>query len=153
MQTPDPQIRLAGIWNKLLGRVEVFHDGEWGTVCNNMWDTEDATVVCRLLGLPFSGAQVSESGQFGPGEGRIWLDNVSCDGSEDHLTECGHGGWGNNDCEHTQDAGVICAGKMARRRKSSGWSRMLNIQYVSLECSIFWVLLLSICSTHSLSIR
>ena len=105
-------MRLVGGENELEGRVEVYHDGVWGTVCDDSWSTEDATVVCRQLGLLDSDAIVSAYGQFGAGEGQIWLDDVLCDGYESQLSECGHADWGSHNCGHNEDAGVICGGKL-----------------------------------------
>lgn len=49
------------------GRVEVYHDRRWGTVCDDGWDKKDGDVVCRMLG--FRGAQeVARTARFGQGK-------------------------------------------------------------------------------------
>ncbi len=90
------------------GRVEVFYNGRWGTICDNSWGINDAQVVCRQLGYTY--AVKALPGHVVPdGTGQIWLDNVRCTGSEQNLTNCYHNGWGNHTCQHSQDAGVKCS--------------------------------------------
>ncbi|XP_043088734.1 LOW QUALITY PROTEIN: galectin-3-binding protein A [Puntigrus tetrazona] len=89
------------------GRVEVFHDGQWGTVCDDGWDLAEAQVVCRQLGFP-GAVSVTSGGQYGEGSGPIWLDDMNCKGLESSLSECCFKGWGVTDCSHKEDAGVIC---------------------------------------------
>ena len=48
---------------------------------------------------------------FGKGNGPIWMDNVRCRGQEVALEECPFNDWGNHDCEHEEDASVICNGR------------------------------------------
>ena len=88
----------------------MLHDGVWGSVCDDEWSDANAAVVCRELGLPDDNAHATFLAYFGQGTGPIWLDDVSCAGSEGNLAECSHGGWGNHNCDHFEDAGVICAG-------------------------------------------
>ena len=47
-------IRLQG-GTATQGRVEICNTGVWGTVCDDLWGTPDATVACRQLGLDFTG--------------------------------------------------------------------------------------------------
>ena len=47
----DGAIRLSGGRDQYEGRVEVCSNGLWGTVSNYGWDSNDATVACRQLGL------------------------------------------------------------------------------------------------------
>ena len=65
-QSGDP-VRLVGGANSREGRVEIYHDGQWGTICDDNWDDHDATVVCEQLG--FSGADgfATQAAQFGQG--------------------------------------------------------------------------------------
>eukprot|EP00057_Strongylocentrotus_purpuratus_P021568 XP_011676042.1 PREDICTED: deleted in malignant brain tumors 1 protein-like [Strongylocentrotus purpuratus] len=105
---PNPfQVRLVGGSNDAEGRVEVLHEGSWGTICHDWWDLRDAMVVCRMLG--FDGALDAPGfARFGQGSGRILLDRVNCDGTEDNLAECGYSGNARYSCSHASDAGVIC---------------------------------------------
>ena len=87
--------------------MEIYHDGKWGTVCDDYWDISDARVVCRSLGFR-DAFTATKDAYFGEGSGEVWLDNVECDGTETRLQECTHRGWGKDDCSHNEDAGVIC---------------------------------------------
>ena len=92
------------------GRVEVYYNNRWGTVCDDGWDNTDADVVCRQLGFGSSGTAIVSAG-FGQGSGSIWLDSVTCTGNESILAMCGHLGVGvTRSCFHSEDAGVRCSG-------------------------------------------
>ena len=92
------------------GRLEVFYRGEWGTVCDDGWDINDANVVCRQLG--FSHAVRALQGNDVPnGTGPIWLDDVACIGSELNLASCLQNERVENNCAHDEDAGVECYSK------------------------------------------
>ena len=103
---------MNGVHNSTVysGRVEVVVDGEWGTVCDDYWDTNDASVVCRQLGYPVV-QRVYRRAHFGFGTGTIWLYDLRCSGEEESLIDCRHRGIGqyNHVCGHHEDAGVACS--------------------------------------------
>ena len=102
-------VRLADGTNQYEGRVEIYFNGVWGTVCDDSWDELDAVVVCRQLGLPHEFAESRRNAFFGQGSGPIFLDNVACLGHETSLDKCVTYGWGTHNCGHGEDAGVLCS--------------------------------------------
>ena len=108
MFNADFEIRLVGGDLSSEGRVEVFHRGSWGTICDDGFDAADAVVVCNSLGFTGTSEAVSSAG-FGQGSGTIFLDDVACSGIEASLTQCAHAGWYTHNCGHQEDVGVRCA--------------------------------------------
>ena len=100
-------LRLVGGASPLEGRVEILHNGVWGTVCDDSWSSNDAYVVCRQLGL--TGGSYYTNAYFGQGTGPVWLSSASCGSSGSDLAGCSHGGWGVHHCSHAEDAGVSCS--------------------------------------------
>ena len=106
--TCELPIRLVDGRSANEGRVEVWHNGQWGTVCDDGWDYNNVKVVCRQLGLSYGNAEVKTGAYFGEGTGQIWLNDVTCTGSEEKLWECEHTGWGPKNCNHSFDVGIVC---------------------------------------------
>ena len=85
----------------------MYYNDEWGTVCGDGWDFNDAEVVCRQLGY---GPPIvtRHRAYYEQGIGQIWLGNLNCSGNESSIGECSHAGWGIHNCTHYEDAGVEC---------------------------------------------
>ncbi|KAM9015766.1 antigen WC1.1-like [Ara ararauna] len=120
VQGPD-ELRLVGGGGRCAGRVEVKHEGEWGSVCSYDFDWEAlwANVVCRQLGCG-TAAKSSPYAPFGQGTGRIWLHVFFCRGDEAMLQDCPHFGWGQHFCNHERDVGVTCTDAMELRLVDGG---------------------------------
>ncbi|KAM6966207.1 uncharacterized protein LKV04_018700 isoform 3-T3 [Tautogolabrus adspersus] len=102
-------IRLTGSGStRCSGRVEMFYNSDWGTVCDDEWDLNEADVVCRQLNCGRALSAPKEA-FFGEGTGHILLDEVDCSGNEASLIECLAREMGKHDCKHSEDAGVICS--------------------------------------------
>ena len=85
--------------------MEIYHQGQWGTVCKDKWDNKNSKVVCKMLG--YVTGRTSKSG-FGSAAGPIWLDDVQCNGNEQSLVQCNRKAWGYHNCGHSKDVAVIC---------------------------------------------
>jgi len=102
-------VALVGGRSPRVGRLEVFHANQWGTVCDDGFTDAAARVVCYSLGFGYVGRKVNIT-YYGVGDGLIWLNHTNCTGTEQHVGECSHGDWGVHNCTHHQDVAVSCTG-------------------------------------------
>jgi len=67
-------------------------------------------VACAELG--YGGGEATDVSFYGSASSDvpIWMDNVQCTGNEAHLADCSFNGWGDHNCVHSEDVGVICNG-------------------------------------------
>lgn len=106
--SPGLGLQLINGETRCAGRVELYRGGSWGTVCDDGWDLDDAEVVCRQIGCGVALYSPSRA-YFGPGSGSIFLSNVHCRGDELYLWDCPSSWWNTQNCDHAEDAGVICS--------------------------------------------
>ncbi|XP_012779564.2 uncharacterized protein LOC101470484 isoform X3 [Maylandia zebra] len=147
-------VRLAGGTDRCGGRVEVWKNGQWGTVCDDHWDLNDAHVVCAQLGCGYALNVTGQAGLFPPGKGPIYLDDLNCTGNEENLWSCPATQEEDQDCGHKEDAGVVCSemrglrltggmdrcsGKLEVHRNGSWWfvcNNCWNEMMASIVCSM-----------------
>ena len=105
-----PPVRLVGGISENEGRVEIYYNNTWGTVCgDNSWSVTDSNTVCRQLGYTeATGYYYSEV--VDPGNLPVWMDRVGCGIYDLCLGKCYFNGFGNNRCPHSQDVFVNCTG-------------------------------------------
>ena len=94
--------------------MEVYYNGQWGTVCDDGWDLNDAQVVCRELNFGTAIA-ARYNAYYGQGIGPIWLDDLKCTGVELTIKNCAHTQWGIHNCKHRDDAGIQCSAPSKRK--------------------------------------
>ena len=111
-------VRLTGSKMSREGRVEVFMNGLWGSVCNSAFRRKDARVVCRMLGFP----DVKYALLWPPLPNQrsnqpMWIDNLQCTGNESSIFNCGNVVYGKYHCERgrSEEIGVICLPKVPSR--------------------------------------
>lgn len=131
-------VRLAGGSDRCAGRVELWENGSWGTVCDDEWDLEDAHVVCGQLGCGYALNVTGQGGSFLPGRGPIHLDELNCTGKEENLWDC-PGRREETDCGHKEDAGVICSGRCPNAIRPEHTMAM-SLLFTSISYSCFILL-------------
>ena len=114
----EGDLRLRGGSAPHEGRLEIYHDNEWGTVCDDFFGRSDANVACKQMGYTNAQAYLTDVG-VAPGR-RFWLDDVNCVGNEAKLTKCFYNSnvrnsssrtspqWGIANCIPAEQVGVRC---------------------------------------------
>ena len=110
---PSPKYGInSGGTPYIQGHVEILHNGEWGTICDDGFDDNAATVLCKM----FNSSKYN-SGKYSSAfkqkdsirkAERIWLDELDCSNNASDIKDCEHNEWGNEDCGHSDDVGIRC---------------------------------------------
>ena len=107
--TSCPPVRLVGGNSENEGRLEIYYNNTWGTVCDNNWGLTDSNTACRQLGYARATAYY-RSMSFIDTNVPVWMDRVSCGTYDLCLGKCSFSGFGNNYCRHLQDVFLNCTG-------------------------------------------
>ncbi|XP_071499294.1 uncharacterized protein [Diadema antillarum] len=88
LDSVDYDVRLTGTDVPWAGRVEVFLDGSWGTICyDGRWGSNEAEAVCRQLGYPHGSATV-DLPYYGASTEPVHATSVVCPPDSDGLGSC-----------------------------------------------------------------
>lgn len=87
-----------------VGRVEIFHNGSWGTVCENGWNMYTADLACREVGY-LRAVRIISGTSVPPGSGNI----LSVTWCWIYIRDCDI--YPTDQCNHSQDVGVQCSNK------------------------------------------
>ncbi|XP_026729832.1 lysyl oxidase homolog 3 [Trichoplusia ni] len=132
----EGRIKLSGGPNRYEGNVYIYHAGRWGAVCDDSWDNQAATVVCKKYnktGIATVGSK------YGNATEKFWLDDVICQGDESSLSRCAFKRWGASDCKKDEAAGVKClngtnsSNLMRRKTRGKKLHEVLDIRNASMR--------------------
>ena len=117
----------SGSYFRRYGQVQVCVNNVWGTVCDNLWDDKDASVVCRMLGYsPHGKCNIVivylKSQEIIPGASALnntytegtWyvhINDLKCTGKEESIWDCPRIELSGYSCTHSNNAGIICESK------------------------------------------
>ena len=112
-------LRLEGGQNEDEGRLEIHHDGQWGTICDDRFDNPDNIApqfACKLMGYATGEVLIGGGVSKAPSSMPIWLDDLRCIEGSTHwtgdppteLSHCYNAGWGLNNCSHDEDVALRC---------------------------------------------
>ena len=88
----------------------MLHNDQWGSICPKGWDDNAANVVCRELGHRFGLALYLGHGGTAPPSAPVWIKQIHCNGSENHLWQCEYSDLQMiHTCSNGRDPGALCS--------------------------------------------
>ncbi|XP_062891027.1 uncharacterized protein LOC134338836 isoform X3 [Mobula hypostoma] len=126
------RLKLTNGTTRCSGRVEIWHNGTWGTVCKKGWGPKEEEVVCRHLGCGFGGGRVQHSfTALSTSSTQVW--HVDCSGTESSLWHCDL----KLDCGFQRDAELACDDQPTRPSILIVGSRhtFLEGEEITISCS------------------
>ena len=100
--------RLRGGMSQLEGRLEIYYQGVWRSVCTQHWTLKEAHVACRMMG--YHSALYSNT-IYGSFDKQVGVKDLRCSGSEKDLVGCWNNGWSVQDCQDKKYAILTCSSK------------------------------------------
>ncbi|XP_035854508.1 scavenger receptor cysteine-rich type 1 protein M130-like isoform X2 [Sander lucioperca] len=103
-------VRLVNGTSMCSGRLEVKTNQStqrWSSVCEDVFDQQDAEVVCRELGC--GAPLVLQGALYGEVEAPMWTKEFQCGGRESALLDCRSSGSDRNTCSPGKDVGLTCS--------------------------------------------
>ncbi|CAH1792063.1 unnamed protein product [Owenia fusiformis] len=105
----DTHVRIGRQWGSSEGLLEVYKDGQWGTVCNVGWNMANAALVCQMMGYTVHpDSWLPQQTQRGDPGQPIWLSNVYCDEMDSDIMQCRADQLEDHSCDHSMDVNVKC---------------------------------------------
>ena len=100
--------RLRGGMSQLEGRLEIYYQGVWRSVCTQHWTLKEAHVACRMMGYH---SALYANTIYGSFDRQVGIKDLRCNGSEKDLVGCQHNGWNLQGCQDKKYAIVTCSRK------------------------------------------
>lgn len=107
------RITLRGSSRACEGRLEVYHEDQWGLVGHHQWKPINGEVVCKSLrcGDHVKSGHLDHNYKNLPSLTTFWMDEIKCNGTESKLWDCKFNGWNITKCQKENYVSVICSGE------------------------------------------
>ncbi|KGL79941.1 Antigen WC1.1, partial [Tinamus guttatus] len=102
------------------GRLQVFYNGSWGSVCSNSMTSSTVSLVCKQLGCGDGGFLETDL-PYRKVSGHTWLDHVECGKRNSSFWQCPSDPWNPQSCDdQREETHITCNDLTQRQERESG---------------------------------